>query len=248
MGNTFGLVNIEMGKTRRLKVGGEQFVYTTELPSSNEKIIWNRIDLQPNLRIQEIYKAGYVEIGKEKIKLTSAISPAEGFHLFDLITRNKYADVLEIGMANGLSSLYMAQAANHLTSIDPFQSTQWNNVGILNLKKAKLDNKHTLIEKKSYVALPELLHRNKKFDMIFIDGMHLFDYTLVDVFYAILLCRVGGVIVIDDILHKAPAKVIKYIDANYKCLRRILPLPVKTVATYLKIAEDDRKWDFHQPF
>jgi predicted O-methyltransferase YrrM len=242
-----------MGKTRRLKVGGQKFVYSTELPASNEKVIWDRLDLQPNKRIQKIYKDGIVEIGTEKIKLTSAISPAEGFHLYDLIKRNGYRDILEVGMANGLSTLYMAQAladngAGNLTSIDPFQSTQWKSVGIHNITEAKLSDYHNLIEKKSYIALPELLTDEKKYDMIFIDGMHLFDYTLLDVFYATLLCKDGGVIIIDDILHKAPAKVIKYIDTNYKHLRRVLPLPIKTMATYLKAADDTRSWDFYQPF
>jgi predicted O-methyltransferase YrrM len=243
-----------MGKIKRLKVGGEPFSYSTELPLSNEKIIWNRLDLQPNKKIQEIYKEGIIKIGNEKIKLTSAISPAEGFHLYDIIIRNKFSNILEIGFANGLSSLYMAQALSNnkkgkLTSIDPFQDTQWRNSGKTNIKDSGFEKIHTLIQKKSYEALPELLKDgHESYDLIFIDGMHLFDYTLIDVFYSILLCKVGGVIIIDDILHKAPAKVIKYIDTNYECLKRILPIPVKTVATYVKISDDSRQWDFHNNF
>jgi predicted O-methyltransferase YrrM len=243
-----------MGKKRRLKVGGEPFVYSAELPPSEETEIWKRLDLQPNPRIREIYKDGIVQIGKEKIKLTSAISPAEGFHLYDLIKSNKYKNILEIGMANGMSGMYMAQALQengegHLTSIDPFQEKQWKSAGLHNIEKAGLDEYHTLVQKKSYEAMPELLAEGKKYDLIFIDGMHLFDYTLVDMFYAILLCRVGGAIVVDDILHKGPAKVIKYAESNYKqCLRRIYQSPVKTMATYVKNSEDNRAWDYHQSF
>jgi predicted O-methyltransferase YrrM len=244
-----------MGKIRKLKCGGEPFFYSTELPASDEKVIWERLDLQPNKHIQKIYKEGAVVVGKDKIKLTSAISPAEGFHLYDLIVRNKYTNILEVGLANGLSSLYILQALKdngmngQLTSIDPFQSTQWKSAGLFNIKNAGLDKNHTLIEKKSYVTLPELLATSDtKFDLIFIDGMHLFDYTLIDVFYSILLCKIGGVIVIDDILHKAPAKVVKYMDTNYKFMRRINPLPVKTVATYLKTGEDTRNWDHFAGF
>jgi predicted O-methyltransferase YrrM len=238
-----------MTRTRRLRFGGNNISYSPQLPASNEKIIWNRLDLQPNEQIRKIYKNGTIEIDGEEVKLTSAISPAEGFHLYDLIKRNKYKNILEIGMANGLSALYITQAlhengGNKLISIDPFQSTQWKSAGVQNLQNANLDKYHELIEKKDYIALPELLAQNKEFDLIFIDGMHLFDYTLIDVFYSILLCRIGGIIVIDDILHKAPTKVIKFIDVNYnKFLRRILPIPVKTVATYVKTDEDYRKWD-----
>jgi predicted O-methyltransferase YrrM len=242
-----------MPKTRKVKAGGHQFIYTHELPSSKETNIWARIDLQPNNQIKSIYKDGFVEINGQKVKLTSAISPAEGFHLYDIIKKNKFKNILEVGMANGLSALYITQALEengegNLTSLDPFQSTQWKNVGITNIKKAGLSHRHSLIEKKSYDALPELLNSKKKFDLIFIDGMHLFDYTLVDVFYSILLVNIGGIIIIDDILHKAPSKVIKYIDTNYKCLKRILPIPVKTVATYIKQYEDNRNWDYHQSF
>jgi predicted O-methyltransferase YrrM len=243
-----------MVKKRRLKIKGGQFVYSAELPPSEEKEIWKRLDLQPNKRIREIYKDGYVNIGDEKIKLTSAISPAEGFHLYDLIKNNKYKNILEVGMANGLSGMYMLQALadnggeGKLTSLDPFQTTQWKSSGLHNVKEAGLADRHVLIQKKSYDAMPELLAKGKKYDMIFIDGMHLFDYTLVDMFYAILLCDKGGAIVIDDILHKAPAKVVRYIDTNYKFLRRVLPSPVKTMATYVKNNDDSRAWDFHQSF
>lgn len=243
-----------MTRKRRIKVKGGQFVYSAELPPSEEKEIWKRLDLQPNERIREIYKDGYVDMGSEKIKLTSAISPAEGFHLYDLIKNNKFKNILEIGMANGLSGMYMMQALEdngdegHLTSLDPFQTTQWKSAGLHNVKEAGLSALHTLIQKKSYEAMPELLAAGKSYDLIFIDGMHLFDYTLVDMFYAILLCNKGGVIVIDDILHKAPAKVVRYIDTNYKFLRRVLPSPVKTMATYIKNNDDTRSWDYHQMF
>ena len=88
----------------------------------------------------------------------------------------------------------------------------------------------------------------KQFDLIFIDGFHTFDYTLVDLFYAILLCRIGGIIVIDDIKHAGVAQLIKYVDSNYKCLKRITNTPTNTMATYMKISDDERKWNFHINF
>lgn len=50
------------------------------------------------------------------------------------------------------------------------------------------------IEQKSFLAMPRLLQAGRKFDFCFVDGMHLFDYTLIDLFYADLLVRVGGII------------------------------------------------------
>jgi predicted O-methyltransferase YrrM len=244
-----------MVKVKKTKVGGsKQVSYATELPKSDEKIIWKRLELQPNDRIIEIYKDGIVKMAKENIKLTSAISPAEGFHIYDLIKRNKFRDILEVGMANGLSSLYMLQAlkengdGGHLTSIDPFQDTQWFSAGLFNINAAGFSKQHTWIKGKSYDVLPQLLAKKNKYDLIFVDGMHLFDYTLIDVFYSFLLCRVGGIIIIDDILHKAPAKVIKYMDTNYKFLRRLKDIPVKTVGTYVMLRDDSREWDHYADF
>ncbi len=241
-----------MPYVKKIRIGGQSIEYDRELPKGSGNI-WERVNLQPNKRIREIYKEGYIELDGKKIKLTSAISPAEGYHLYNLIARNKFKRILEVGMANGMSSLYMLQALKDtssngcLTSIDPFQRTQWKGVGLRNVEAAGLKKQHQLIEKKSYEALPALLSE-EQFDMIFIDGMHTFDYTLVDLFYAILLCKIGGVIVIDDIKHPGPAKVVKYIETNYSHLKRLTDIPADTVGSYVKIREDGRSWDFHRPF
>jgi predicted O-methyltransferase YrrM len=241
---------------KKIFLGGEiALKYDTEIPKGHSNI-WARKDLQPNKMIQEIYADGTIIINKKKEKLTSAISPVEGFHLYNVITLNKFIHILEVGMANGLSSLYITQALNDnknngkLISIDPFQTSQWKSVGINHIKQAGLSEFHQLYKEKDYIALPKLLSERSagSFDMVFIDGMHLFDYTLLDMFYAILLCRIGGVIIVDDILHDAPAKCIKYFDTNYKFLKRVQNIPCKTVATYIKISDDMRSWDFHVNF
>jgi hypothetical protein len=79
-------------------------------------------------------------------------------------------------------------------------------------------------------------------------SMHLFDYMLIDVFYSFLMCRVGGIIFIDNILHEAPAKVIEFMDANYKFLKRLKDIPVKTVGTYVVVGEDSREWNYYVQF
>ena len=45
----------------------------------------------------------------------------------------------------------------------------------------------SLIEEKSYECLPRLVNEKQIVDLIFIDGMHTFDYTLVDFFYGDLI-------------------------------------------------------------
>jgi predicted O-methyltransferase YrrM len=152
-------------------------------------------------------------------------------------------------MAYGISALYiLSNKETTLTSIDPYQSTQWKKNAIKLLKELKLGKRSKCIEKKSYESLPELLKKDgyNSYDFIFIDGWHTFDYTLVDFFYANLLLKVGGTIIIDDVLHESVKQCVDYLNSNYKFYKK-LESP-KTVASYKKIKEDDREWNFHQRF
>jgi hypothetical protein len=108
--------------------------------------------------------------------------------------------------------------------------------------------RHDLLEEFSYIALPKLLikYGNNYFDFIFIDGWHTFDYTLIDFFYADKLLRKGGIILIDDALHKGVQKFVKYVESNYKNYKKIYT--TNTQAGYLKIGEDSREWFFHSNF
>jgi predicted O-methyltransferase YrrM len=240
---------------KKIIKGGEPLLsYEKQAPPSDEKNIWLREDLYYNTVLREIFKTGYMKEGKTSIKLTSSISPIEGFHLHDLIVKNGFTRVLEVGMANAISTIYMLEGISKngengcVTSIDPFQSSQWNSRGVSNVNSSGLSKMHSLIEKPDYQALPGLLDEGHKFDLIFIDGMHLFDYTLLDVFYAVKLCHIGSVIVIDDIKHVGPQDVIKYIDKNYPFLKRLKDIPCDTVASYVVIGTDHRKWSFHKRF
>ena len=155
-----------------------------------------------------------------------------------------------------------------LISIDPNQTTQWHNVGSTHVKQAGFKwVEHTLMEEPSYSALPTLLLKQRStFDLVFVDGMHTFDYTFVDVFYGILLLRNGGYLVIDDAHHTPVQAVIQYLVKNYvhikpewRCLQ-YLETPAKSFAVFRKIRDDQvgvtdnrgnemgRKWNFHVPF
>jgi len=200
-----------------------------------------------------------MKVGNNYVKVHSNIKNDEGKLLYNLIRKTDARNVLEIGMAYGLSSLFILQSLKYftlkhkikeqynLTSIDPFQTTQWDNLGVQNLINAHLDNNHTLIEQKSYISMPILLNDKKIYDIIFIDGWHTFDYTLLDLFYAYLLVKKNGFIVIDDALHPGVNKVTKYIETNYSFLKKVFT-EVKTVAVYQKIGDDNREWNFHKDF
>jgi hypothetical protein len=119
-----------------------------------------------------------------------------------------------------LSSLHIASAlagrpgARHVI-IDPFESTAWNGIGVTNLDRAGIDF-YELREEPSEIALPELLNERAEFDLAFIDGWHTFDQTLIDMYYANRLVKVGGYIIIDDANWISVSKAISQF-ANYPC-------------------------------
>lgn len=185
--------------------------------------------------------------GEIIVRVHSNVNIREGEFISSMIKKHKLRNCLEIGMAFGISATYILENENtKLISIDPFQTTQWKSYGLKLLKQNNMDNRHELIQEKSYVALPDLLKRNIEFDFIFIDGWHTFDYTLLDFFYADKMLKIGGLIIIDDALHKGVSKTLKYLNTNYKYYQKV-DSPY-TVGCYKKLKNDDRNWDFHVEF
>ena len=180
-----------------------------------------------NPTIETIYETRKVTgaSGVEQ-ELQAEIDREEGAFLHDIIAGDdKVVRTLEVGCAYGLSSLHICHAlagrarARH-TIIDPFQRTQWDSVGLRNLERAGVDF-FDLIEKRSEFALPEVLgHEGGEgaFDFVFVDGWHTFDHTLLDCFYATRLLRVGGYLVIDDLVMQPVRRAADYL-AFYPCYR-----------------------------
>jgi predicted O-methyltransferase YrrM len=185
-----------------------------------------------NSYIRSIYESKRV-VGKSglEIALHSEIDPSEGAFIHRVITEDTgITKTLEVGCAYGLSSLHICDAlgsrpgARHFI-IDPFQASQWDGVGVRNLEKAGISF-FTLIENKSEIALPELLDQGEAtFDLIFIDGWHTFDHTLLDCFYATRLLRQGGYLLIDDVGMPAVRRTIDYL-IRYPCYQTHATLSV----------------------
>ncbi|OBF98401.1 hypothetical protein A5773_09055 [Mycobacterium sp. 852014-52450_SCH5900713] len=151
------------------------------------------------------------------------IDAAEGRFLSDFIAKRPgIIRTLEIGCAYGFSSLHITGATAgrtgaHHVIIDPFQSADWNGIGVMNLDRAGIDF-YELLEDPSELALPELLREGAEFDLVFVDGWHTFDHTLVDLYYANRLVNVGGYIIIDDATMLSVSKAVSYF-AKYPCYK-----------------------------
>jgi predicted O-methyltransferase YrrM len=170
-----------------------------------------------NAVIEAILQRGMVEDQDGQVyPLQYSVDAAEGEFLVQLIQSDPtILKTLEIGCAYGMSALYICEglsgrAGAYHTIVDPNQTTRWRSVGIHNLQRAGFDF-FELIEKPSEFALADLAQQAAHtFDLIFIDGWHTFDHTLLDLFYANRLLKVGGYIVVDDCHLPAIAKAISY--------------------------------------
>ena len=160
----------------------------------------------------------------DRLFQTSVVSREEGGFLRNLASSADISKTVEIGFANGISSLYLcsgiaAKANPSHTAIDPAQYSLFQGKGIANLKRAGFEFLRFL-EAPSEVALPQLMQEGAVFDMALIDGWHTADQTMLDFYYVDRLVRPGGIVVIDDMTMPAVNKVVHYIARipNYQLI------------------------------
>lgn len=177
--------------------------------------------------IDEIYRSQAVrDPHGNEYKLSAEVDSVEGDYLYRLISSDEsITRTLEVGCAYGLSSLHICEALRNRNNvshiiIDPNQMDLWHGVGIAYLERAGIDF-HRLIQEPSELALPNLLRTQPAgFDLVFIDGWHTFDQTMLDLFYANRLVRVGGYIVVDDCNWESVSAAASYYN-NYPAFEQV---------------------------
>lgn len=183
------------------------------------------VDRSATVLIDRILASGRVEDAEGKsIPLRGGISRSEANFLRGLIAADpSIARTLEIGCAFGLSSLAICgstagRPGAHHVALDPNQSRDWFGIGLRNLRRAGLSH-FEVLERRSEVELPaRAASEPGSFDLVFIDGFHTFDHTMIDAFFANRLLRVGGLLVIDDCSLPSVAKAVSYLK-TYPCYR-----------------------------
>jgi predicted O-methyltransferase YrrM len=181
-------------------------------------------NMNPVLR--KILDTRTVTDGSTTYSLQFNMDPEEGDLIQRMIARVEPTTTLEVGMAYGVSTLYicdaltkLSKAARHI-AIDPYQSEHYHDVGKFNVREAGFDQTVQVIEQESELALPRLLSEGTRIDFAIIDGWHTFDHALVDFFYVSRMLRVGGVVILDDVDWDAIYKLVRYI-LNYPAYRMI---------------------------
>jgi predicted O-methyltransferase YrrM len=126
------------------------------------------------------------------------------------VRRENARRTIEVGLAYGMSALYMCEGlvanghpdARHL-AIDPYQThgpdgRGFARCGLQHLEDAGLTSIIEHDEEESQIALPRLLADGRTFDLAFVDGNHRFDRVFLDLYYLGRLVRRGGIVILDD--------------------------------------------------
>lgn len=242
-------------------------VIIASLPHSTESM-WTRKDIQVNDTLSRIYAEGSVTDASGHVhKFKDTTNPVQGRHLYNLVKENRYTRTMEIGLAMGASAAWICQAHHELhmggrhLAIDPNQTSQYASIGLHLSQLCGVREHLSLLEMPSYRGLPRLLEQvlageQAPFHLIYIDGWHTFDYTLVDFFYADLLLQVNGIIVLDDVRHKPVRSCLNYLATNYSHYELVNETPcynsnnerISTQATFIKRSPDHRTWNHHARF
>ena len=158
------------------------------------------------------------------IDIHSNIDLEAGKMLQRWITEVNCKNAVEVGLAFGISSLFILEALSKqnkakLHGIDPMQNNElWQGIGMLNIERAGYSNHYSFHSSPSFLALPEFVKNDLRIEFAFIDGWHTFDYVLLDFFFIDKILDVGGVVAFDDVGYKAIRKVTSFIlsNLNYK--------------------------------
>jgi predicted O-methyltransferase YrrM len=141
--------------------------------------------------------------------------------LRDLLIAEGVGTVVEVGLAYGASALAVGEALVSVGAprplhvvIDPFQATDWSNVGWELLRSAGLDSTARLLLQPSSLALPRLVAEGLVADAAFVDGSHRFHEVFVDLYFLRKLVRPGGLVVLDDHQWPSVGTAARYFERN----------------------------------
>ena len=171
--------------------------------------------------LAEIEKTGTMVLPSgEAIKAYSHVGVGSGRVIRHAIAVAKPKLACEVGLAYGVSSLYILDAmqengGGRLIGMDPAQHDEtWRGGGLNNIQRAGYADCYEFHEDTSQRVLPRLAEVGTRIQFGFIDGWHTFDHTLVDFFYIDQMLDVGGVVVLDDVGYPGLRRLAHFIVAN----------------------------------
>lgn len=229
------------------------------LPFARQEPISRVLEVLPEdyTRILLSMYAGQEQMGSDgvmhRIDRSTKISPEQGMCIYTLCQKIKPQKTLEIGFAYGFSTLYFLAAieSNNSgihTAMDPFERSYWYGIGLQKIKEVEMDSSFRFIPDYDFLAIPELARKNQKFNVIFIDGDHRFDYVLMDFTLCDLILSKNGYIILHDAGMPSIKKVVKFIERNRPDYQVQKDIPSPNMLIVRKISDDNRKWNHYSSF
>jgi predicted O-methyltransferase YrrM len=153
----------------------------------------------------------------ETFPLHSETSTSQCEFIQNMMEKCNASICIEIGLAYGISSLFICESlakkqSPQFISIDPFQNRDWNDIGLLNLRKAGFDIFTEFHSDFSCNFLPKLLESGLKIDFAYVDTSKVFDVVLLDAVYLTRLLKIGGIVVFDDCSFPGIKRMVRYIS------------------------------------
>jgi predicted O-methyltransferase YrrM len=163
-----------------------------------------------------------------RLEVTGTISLLEARYIQDLIIENDFRTCLETGVAYGASTVAICSALSAADDkgarvrhygVDPCQFQIYGGAAMAALQECGLDRTFELCEGPGHLMLPKLVERGVIIDFAFIDGMHTFDYTMIDLFFCDKLLRPGGILCVHDMNMPSKKKALHYLMQYRKYAR-----------------------------
>jgi len=175
--------------------------------------------------LDRLYRDGTVvgDDGVEYKILPIGVTRARGEFIAGLCRAERPAATLEIGMAWGLSTLFILDALTATGAarpgchviMDPYQATTYHDAAIRTLREAGVADLVEFYGEPSGIVLPRLITEGRQFDFVFIDGDHRYDGVFIDFFFVHQLLRPGGLIVFDDPEFDGVYLTCRFAESNY---------------------------------
>jgi predicted O-methyltransferase YrrM len=176
----------------------------------------------------EAYRTGEVrQHDGTTVAMFSNVQLEEAERLYSLVSGIRPALSVEIGLAQGLSAMAIAQAVadngvgmHHV--VDPLQR-DFGYAGVANIERAGLAHVVEVHEAYPETVVPSL----PVVQFAFIDGSHLFDLTIVDFVLIDKRLDVGGIVGLHDLWMPSLQKLLRYVLANrhYEVYEDVPPPP-----------------------
>ncbi len=185
------------------------------------------------------------------VPYSNGFEPFEVSIIYQCIRQLQPVKAVECGFEHGTSTVTILQAMEdngkgELITIDPLQLSEYKGVGLANVQACKLTHRFKFMEAPDQYALPQLFLSGHIFDFAFIDSNHMFDQTIVELFFLDKMLNVGGLILLDDYPLSSVKSACNFFETNMPY--KVIETGSKRLRLLRKGDIDTREWFDFQPF